>query len=169
LYICYCVLFSDGAVHISGDIVSREWTTKSVRQWASNDVVCWIISVANDNHLNTEEIDMSRFREIDGPTLYKMSKADFMSIESQCGEILYCTLQGLKREQDQQMPYNLNRREWFVCVCVCVRARASVGACARARKCTLCEGSFHVACSAQNGKMGLAAVVCCTVNVVGQI
>jgi hypothetical protein len=33
-------------------------------------------------------------------------------------------------------------------------------------KYTLCKGSLHVACSVQNGKMGLAALVCCDVNVV---
>ena len=145
------MLFSDGAVHISGDSLSTEWTTKSVRQWAPDDVLCWIISVANDHKLNAEDIDMSHFRKIDGTALYKMSEEDFVSKESQYGKLLYCSLQRLKQEQDQQMAYDSNKREFFFF------------------QCTVCEGSLHVACSVQNGKMGLAAVVCCDVNVVGQI
>jgi hypothetical protein len=106
------VLFSDGAVHISGEI-STEWTTKSVKQWASVDVLWWIISVANDNHLKPEEINMSRFSGIDGSTLYKMSEADFVSMESQYGKFLYPILQRLKQEQDQQMAYDSDKREFF--------------------------------------------------------
>jgi hypothetical protein len=113
-YICHRVLFSDGAVHISGDSLSTEWTTKSVRQWASDDVLCWIISVANDNYLKPEDIDMSRFKAIDGTTLYKMSEADFVAMESQYGEVLYSFLQRLKQEQDQQMAYDLNKCEFFL-------------------------------------------------------
>jgi hypothetical protein len=113
LYIWHCVLFSDGAVHISGDSLSTEWTTKSVRQWAPDDVLCWIISVANDHKLNAEDIDMSHFRKIDGTALYKMSEEDFVSKESQYGKLLYCSLQRLKQEQDQQMAYDSNKREFF--------------------------------------------------------
>ena len=113
MYICHRVLFCDGAVHISGDSISTEWTKKSVRHWTSKDVMCWIISVANDSYLPTEEIYMSRFRDIDGTTLYKMSEADFVSMESQHGKFLYLTLQQLKQEQDQQMAYDLNKREYF--------------------------------------------------------
>lgn len=93
---------------IPGDL-STEWTTKSVRQWAPNDVSCWIISVANDIRLNAEDIDMSHFRGIDGSTLYKMSEADFVSKESQYGKFLYPLLQQLKQEQDQQMTYDLDK------------------------------------------------------------
>jgi hypothetical protein len=108
------VLFSDGAVHISGDSLSTEWTMKSVRQWASHDIVCWIISFANDNYLNTEDFDMSHFKEIDGTTLYKMSEADFVAMESQYGKDLYRILQRLKQEQDQQMAYDSNKCEFFL-------------------------------------------------------
>jgi len=94
---------------IPGASLSTEWTTKSVRQWTSEDVLCWIISVANDNCLNTADIDMPRFNEIDGTTLYKMSEADFVATESQYGKDLYCILQRLKQEQDQQIAYDLNR------------------------------------------------------------
>jgi hypothetical protein len=135
------VLFSDGAVHISGDSVSTEWRRKSVTQWVSDDILCWIISVANDNYLNTEDINMTRFIEIDGTTLYKMSEADFVAMDSQFGRDLYYILQRLKQEQDQQMA---DKCEFFC-------------------KYTLCEGSLHVACSVQIGKMGLAALVCCDV------
>jgi len=117
LYICHRVLFTDGAVHISGDSLSTEWTTKSVRQWASDDILCWIISVAKDNELNAEDIDMSHFREIDGTTLYRMTEEDFVSMESQHGKLLYRILQGLKQEQDQPMAYEVNKRE-FVCLFV---------------------------------------------------
>ena len=152
----YCIFvvvvsFSDGAVHISGDSLSIEWRTKPVRQWSSHDVLCWIMSVAHDENLNAEESDISHFREIDGATLYKMSEAHFVSMESQYGKLLYNNLQRLKQEQDQQMVYDLNKREFFFC------------------KYALCDGSLHVACSVRNGKMGFAAVVFCDVNVVGQI
>lgn len=59
---------------------------------------------------------MSHFREIDGTALYKMSEADFVSRESQYGEFLYCNLQQLKQEQDQQMAYDLNKCEFFLSV-----------------------------------------------------
>jgi len=113
LYVCHHVLFSDGAVHISGDSLNTEWTMKSVKQWVSDDVLCWIISVAHDRELNTEDIDMSHFREIDGTTLYRMTEEDFMSMESQYGKLLYCILQRLKQEQDQRMAYDLNKCEFF--------------------------------------------------------
>jgi len=107
------MLFCDGAVHISDDSLSTEWTTKSVRQWASNDVMCWIISVANGRDLGSEYIKMSHFSDIDGTTLYGMSEADFVSIESQHGEFLYHTLQQLKEEEERQMAYDLNKRKFF--------------------------------------------------------
>jgi hypothetical protein len=75
--------------------------------------MCWIISVANGSNLNTEDIDVSHFREIDGTTLYRMSEADFVSIESQYGKLLYSTLQQLKQEQDQQVAYDCNKRKFF--------------------------------------------------------
>lgn len=107
MYICHRVLFCDGAVHISGDSISTEWTKKSVRQWTSKDVIGWILSVANDNNLPTEEIGVSRFRDIDGTILYRMSEANFVSMESQHGKFLYSILQQLKQEQD------LIKREFF--------------------------------------------------------
>jgi hypothetical protein len=114
------VLFSDGAVHISVESLSTEWTMKSVCQWASDDVLYWIISVAQEKGLNAEEIDMKRFSGIDGTALYKMSEADFVSRESQYGKFLYPLLQQLKQEQDQQMAYGLNKREFFFVKVVCM-------------------------------------------------
>jgi hypothetical protein len=133
LCICHRVLFSDGAVHISDDSLIREWTKKSIRQWGSHDVLCWIISVANDRNLESENINVAHFQAIDGTTLYTMSEAEFVSKESQYGNFLYGNLQRLKQEQDE-MAYDSNKREFFFC------------------KYTLCEGSLHVACSVQNGK-----------------
>jgi hypothetical protein len=106
-------LFSEGAVCIAGDSISTEWKTKFVRQWMSSDIMCWIISVANDYGLKSEDISVRHFNDIDGTTLYKMSEAEFVSRESQYGKRLYHKLQELKQEQDQQMAYNLNKREFF--------------------------------------------------------
>jgi len=95
---------------------------------------------------------MRRFNKIDGTTLYKMSEADFVATESQYGKVFYCILQQLKEKQDQQMAYDSNKCEFFFFFFFfCC-------------KYTLCEGSLHVACSVQNGKMGWAALVCCDVN-----
>ncbi|GFG36446.1 hypothetical protein Cfor_11880, partial [Coptotermes formosanus] len=91
------------------DSISTEWKTKFVRQWMSSDIMCWIISVANDYGLKSEDISVRHFNDIDGTTLYKMSEAEFVSRESQYGKRLYHKLQELKQEQDQQMAYNLNK------------------------------------------------------------
>lgn len=93
----------------SSDSVNTEWKTKPVRQWMLDDVMCWIISVADDNNLKAEDMIIQRFNDVDGATLYKMSEADFVSRESQYGKLLYDILQKLKQEQEQQMAYNLNR------------------------------------------------------------
>jgi len=112
LYICHRVLFADGAVYISVDDSSKtEWTTKSVRQWASEDVMWWIISVANDSKLNAEDISISHFSMIDGRALYMMTEEDFVSREAQFGKLFYHILQRLKQEQDQPMTYDSNRCE----------------------------------------------------------
>ncbi|XP_021928989.1 ETS homologous factor-like isoform X2 [Zootermopsis nevadensis] len=91
------------------DCVNTDWKTKSVKQWESNDIMCWIISVANKNDLNSEEIGISQFNDIDGATLYSMSEADFVSRESQHGKFLFSTLQQLKQEQEHQQVDNINK------------------------------------------------------------
>lgn len=101
------------AFTVSGDGVNTDWKTKSVRQWGSDDILWWIISVANGNALKTEEIDVSHFNGMDGTTLYKMSEADFVSRESQHGRLLYHVFQQLKQEEDRRMAYNINKCEFF--------------------------------------------------------
>jgi hypothetical protein len=63
--------------------------------------------------VNTEDIDISRFNEIDGTTLCKMSEADFVSREPHYGRNLFSLIQQLKQEQHQQVDYDLNKREFF--------------------------------------------------------
>jgi hypothetical protein len=75
--------------------------------------MCWIISVANDNDLNSEEIGISQFNDIDGETLCNMSEADFISRESCHGKFLYSTLQQLKQEQEHLQLDNINKCEWI--------------------------------------------------------
>lgn len=76
--------------------------------------MCWIISVADENDLHSEEIGISQFNDIDGTTLCNMSEADFMSRESRYGKLLFSSLQQqLKQEQQQQMG-NVNKCE-FLC------------------------------------------------------
>jgi hypothetical protein len=85
-----------------------------VKQWESNDIMSWIISVADDNDWHSEEIGISQFSDIDGTTLCIMSEADFMSRESRYGKLLFCSLQQqLKQEQEQQQMGNLNKCEFF--------------------------------------------------------
>jgi hypothetical protein len=76
--------------------------------------MCWIISVADENDLHSEEIGISQFSDIDGTTLCNMSEADFMSRESRYGKLLFSSLQQqLKQEQEQQHMGNLNKCEFF--------------------------------------------------------
>lgn len=91
------------------DSSKTDWTTKSVRQWASDDIMWWIVSVANDSKLNAEDINISHFSMIDGTTLYMMTEEDFVSREAQCGKLLYRILQQLKQEQDQPVTYGSHR------------------------------------------------------------
>jgi hypothetical protein len=76
--------------------------------------MCWIISVADENDLHSEEIGISQFNNIDGTTLSNMSEAEFMSRESRYGKLLFSSLQQhLKQEQEQQQMGNINKCEFF--------------------------------------------------------
>lgn len=102
LHSCCCYnLISEDGLCISDDTVNAEWKTKSVKHWESHDIMCWIISVANENDRKSEDICISQFNNIDGKCLLNMSKADFVSLEPQHGEFLYSTLQQLMQEQEQ--------------------------------------------------------------------
>lgn len=75
--------------------------------------MCWIISVADENDLHSEEICISQFNDIDGTTLCNLSEADFMSREPRYGKLLFSSLQQqLKQEQEQQMG-NINKCKFF--------------------------------------------------------
>ncbi|XP_033611522.1 ETS homologous factor isoform X3 [Cryptotermes secundus] len=94
---------------LPSDFINAEWKTKTVKQWESNDIMCWIISVADENDLHSEEICISQFNDIDGTTLCNLSEADFMSREPRYGKLLFSSLQQqLKQEQEQQMG-NINK------------------------------------------------------------
>jgi hypothetical protein len=76
--------------------------------------MCWIISVADDNDLHSEEIGISQFNDIDGTTLCNMSEADFISRESCYGKLLFSSLQQqLKQEEGHLQMGNGNKREFF--------------------------------------------------------
>jgi hypothetical protein len=75
--------------------------------------MCWIISVADDNDLHSEEIGISQFNDIDGSTLCNMSEADFMSRESRYGKLLFSSLrQQLKQEEEHMQMGNGNKCEF---------------------------------------------------------
>jgi hypothetical protein len=100
---------------ISGDsCVNTAWKTKTVKHWESNDIMCWIISVADENDLPSEEIGISQFSDIDGTSLCNMSEADFVSRESRYGKLLFSSLQQqLKQEEEQLQMGNVNKCELF--------------------------------------------------------
>jgi hypothetical protein len=75
--------------------------------------MCWIISVADENDLHSEEIGISQFNDIEGTTLCNMSEADFMSRESRYGKLLYSSLQQQLKQEQQQMS-NINKCEFFL-------------------------------------------------------
>jgi hypothetical protein len=101
-------------VRVSGEsCVKTQWKMKTVKQWESNDIMCWIIAVADEHNLHSEDFSISQFNDIDGTTLCNMSEADFMARESRYGKLLFSSLQQLlKQEEDLQMG-NVNKCEFF--------------------------------------------------------
>ncbi|XP_069678219.1 ETS homologous factor-like isoform X3 [Periplaneta americana] len=83
--------------------VTNDWKHKSVKQWESNDIMFWILSVASENDLNSEDISISQFRDLDGATLCNMSEADFIDRERKIGKTLFNALQQMKQEQQRGM------------------------------------------------------------------
>ncbi|XP_069678224.1 ETS-related transcription factor Elf-5-like isoform X2 [Periplaneta americana] len=80
----------------SPDVVTTDWKSKSVKQWNSNDIMFWMISVAHDSNLNIDDINISQFNNLDGKMLSSMSESDFISRENIYGKVLFSALQQIK-------------------------------------------------------------------------
>jgi hypothetical protein len=96
------------AVCVSGDSVNTDWKTKCVKEWESSDILCWIISIADDR-----DIAVSQFNDIDGNTLCNMSERDFIFRESRHGQFLCSELQKLKLQQECQQIDTVNKCKFF--------------------------------------------------------
>lgn len=61
------------------------------KDWSSDDIILWIVSVAVESNYPYEEVNADNFN-VDGRTLFGLSRNDFVERDPHFGGLLYDAL-----------------------------------------------------------------------------
>uniref|UniRef100_A0A2C9JVQ9 PNT domain-containing protein n=1 Tax=Biomphalaria glabrata TaxID=6526 RepID=A0A2C9JVQ9_BIOGL len=80
---------------LPSDCELNSWVNKHPKHWTKTEVLDWIYSVVETDHLDGSKVQGEAYREFTGERLYKMSKTDFENVDPNYGSKMYDTFRGL--------------------------------------------------------------------------